>query len=197
MTKLKSLPVFILISLSAIALVIFVAIQTRSSSAVEATAVNDAKSPFPNKRTPAGQLIGYRHKGVTLGARLPNGAKDLGGGLLSDMDYGVSRFSKGGKFMLWLEKIVDRDERGVPEWEVKDVLVFNKLKKNQVFLYSYSSPCSINGEEDLDLVVMAEEQPKKLAYKILKAWRANVQTEKFEEISTDAIVCEYDAKQSP
>jgi hypothetical protein len=28
--------------------------------------------------------IGYRHKGVVYGATLPNGVKDLGGGLLSN-----------------------------------------------------------------------------------------------------------------
>ena len=48
-------------------------------------------------------LIGYKHKGVVYGATLPNGAKDLGGGLLANENYGVTRFSKGRKFMLWLE----------------------------------------------------------------------------------------------
>lgn len=197
MIKSKSLPLFISFSLSFIALIIFVAFQTKSPLAVEAMVSNNAQSLRSNKKTPAEQLIGYRHKGVARGEKLSNGAKDLGGGMLSNEDYGVSRFSKGNNFMLWLEKIVERDEMGVPDWEVKDVLVFETLRKNQVFLYSYSSPCTINGEDDLDLIVWAEKQPKNRAYKILKAWRASVEIEKFEEIPTNTIVCAYDAAQTP
>ncbi len=58
------------------------------------------------------KLIGYKHKGVVYGETLlPNGAKDLGGGLLSNENYGVTRFSKGKKQMLWLEKITSRDRK--------------------------------------------------------------------------------------
>lgn len=136
------------------------------------------------------QFIGYRHKGVAHGKKLPNGAKDLGGGLLSDEDYGVTRFAVGDKFMLWLERIIERDADGVPIWEVKDVLVFDKLKKNQQFFFSYSSPCADDGEANLDVIVFAEAEPKRQTYNILKAWRANVETEKFEAASAEKIVCE-------
>ncbi|HYP51556.1 MAG TPA: hypothetical protein VEQ34_11500 [Pyrinomonadaceae bacterium] len=82
------------------------------------------------------ELIGYRHKGVVYGETLPNGARDLGGGLLSDDNYGVSRFAKGGKHMLWLEKVTSRDKKGVPSWEVRDVLVINNLKKKSgIFVF--------------------------------------------------------------
>ena len=136
-------------------------------------------------------LIGYRHKGVIYGATLPNGAKDLGGGLLSNENYGVSRFSRGKKFMLWLEKITERDAKGVPSWVVRDVLSFDKLKKNQEFLFSYSSTCLQNGKEKLDLIVQVEFLPKTKTYKIIYAWRANVKREKFEKISTKGIKCAY------
>jgi len=136
-------------------------------------------------------LIGYRHKGVIYGATLPNGAKDLGGGLLSNENYGVTRFSKGKKFMLWLEKITDRDTKGVPSWEVRDILSFDKLKKNQEFLFSYSSSCLQNGKEKLDLIVQAEFFPKTKTYKIIDAWRANVKREKFQKMSTKGIKCAY------
>ena len=138
-------------------------------------------------------LIGYKHKGVLYGEKLPNGAKDLGGGLLSNADYGVSRFMKDKKYMLWLEKITHRDDKGVPSWQVKDVLMFDELKKNQEFLFSYSSGGLQNGRENLDLVVMAELLPAKKTYKVISAWRANVKKEKFEKISGRGIVCHYDA----
>ena len=134
------------------------------------------------------KLIGYRHKGVLYGEKLPNGAKDLGGGLLSNQNYGVSKFTKDNKFMLWLEKITARDAKGIPSWVVKDVLIFDNLKKNQDFLVSYSSGCTQNGKENLDLVVLAELSPKK-TYKVIRAWRADVKKEKFKKISEKGIVC--------
>ena len=138
------------------------------------------------------EYIGYRHKGVLYGEKLPNGVRDLGGGLLSDEDYGVTRFVKGEKYMLWLEKIIDRDAEGVPEWEVKDVLIFKKPNKNQQFFFSYSSPCTENGRENLDLIVLAETEPRRKTYKILKAWRANAERERFEAVSARAVVCRYE-----
>ncbi len=139
------------------------------------------------------KYIGYEHKGVTYGATLPNGAKDLGGGLLSDENYGVSRFSKGGKFMLWLEKITARDPKGIPSWKVKDVLIFSEPKKNQQFLFSHSSGCRQNDRENLDLIVRAEFLPKTKTYKIIDAWRADVRKERFKKVSIKGIVCRYDA----
>ena len=140
----------------------------------------------PQKRN----YIGYKHKGVVYGATLPNGAKDLGGGLLANDRYGVSRFKKGAKDMLWLEKIAERDEKGVPTWHVKDVLMFDTLKKNQEFLLSYSSSCTENGKVNLNLVVLAELSINRKSYKILSAWTANLKKEKFEKIGTDSIFCD-------
>lgn len=139
------------------------------------------------------EFVGYRHRGVLVGETLPNGAKDLGGGLLSDDRYGVSRYTKGKRYMLWLERITGRDGKGVPSWEVKDVLSFDPPKKDQKFLFSYSSTCTQNGRANLDLIVMAESNPKTKKYKVLKAWRANVRREKFEKISEKGIACSYDA----
>jgi hypothetical protein len=136
------------------------------------------------------EFIGYKHKGILYGEVLPNGAKDLGGGLLSNSNYGVSRFTKGKTYMLWLEKITSRDAKGVPSWVVKDVLMFDALKKNQEFLFSYSSGCTIKGKENLDLVVMAELSARK-TYKVIRAWRADLRREKFEKISDKGIVCTY------
>ena len=135
------------------------------------------------------KFIGYRHKGVTYGEMLPNGEKDLGGGLLADENYGVTRFSKNGKFMLWLEKLTSRDKQGIPSWEVKDVLIFDKPKKNREFLFSYSSGCLQNDQLNLDLIVLAERQPKTKSYKIVRVWKANTVRGRFEKTSAKGIKC--------
>lgn len=141
---------------------------------------------FPQKKS----YIGYEHKGVVNGQILSNGVKSLGGGLTSNENYGVSRFSKDKKYMLWLEEIVSRDAKGVPMWVVKNVLTFDNLKKNQEFLFSYTSPCTQNGKSNLDLIVRAEFLPKTKTYKVQDAWRANVKRGKFEKISTKGIKCD-------
>lgn len=143
----------------------------------------------PALASPQKKYIGYKHKGVLYGETLPNGVKDHGGGLMSNSNYGVSRFSKDKKFMLWLEKITARDAKGVPTWQVKDVLTFDSLKKNQEFQFSYSSICRQNGRENLDLIVLTELSPTKKTYQVIRAWRANLKTEKFEKISEKGIVC--------
>lgn len=134
-------------------------------------------------------LVGYRHEGVRFGEKLPNGAQDQGGGLLSDERYGVTRFKKEKKYMLWFEKIISRNKAGVPRWEVRDVLKFEKLGRNQEFLFSYSSPCRLNGQYNLDLIVLAQTLPRSKKSTPLKAWIADVSAEKFRSISIKNVSC--------
>lgn len=135
------------------------------------------------------KYVGYKHKGATLGETLSNGVKSVSGGLTSNEKLGVSRYTKGKKYMLWLEEIVGRDRDGVPTWIVRNVLSFDNLKKNQEFHFSYNSPCTLNEKENLDLIVKTEFLPKTKAYKILEAWKANTKTLKFEEIDTKKVKC--------
>lgn len=136
-------------------------------------------------------FIGYRHKGVVFGAKVSNGAENLGGGLLGNENYGVSRYAKNKRQYLWLEKITGRGGDGVPNWIVKDVLEFKTVKKNQNFLFSYSSTCTQNGKENFNLIVLAELHPQKKVYKVAEAWRANLRREKFEKVSVAGIKCRY------
>ncbi len=136
------------------------------------------------------KYVGYKHKGVVAGETLPNGVKQLSGGLLSNEDYGVSRFSKGNKYMLWLEHITTRDAAGVPSWEVKDVLTFKNLKNTQEFFLGLTSPCTQNGKPNFDLIVKTELLKNK-TYKVVDAWIADVKKNKFKDVSEKGIKCEY------
>ena len=133
--------------------------------------------------------VGYKHKGATLGETLSNGVKSVSGGLTSNNKIGVSRYTKGKKYMLWLEEIVSRDATGVPTWIVRNVLTFDNLKKNQEFHFSYNSPCKLYGKDNVDLIVKTQFLTKTKTYKILEAWKANTKTLKFEEIDTKNVQC--------
>jgi hypothetical protein len=135
------------------------------------------------------KYVGYKHKGVTFGEKLSNGVKSISGGLTSNNKIGVSRYTKGKKYMLWLEEIVSRDRDGVPTWVVRNVLTFDNLKKNQEFHFSYNSPCTLNGKDNTDLIVKTELDSQKKTYKVLEAWKANTKTLKFDKIDTKNVRC--------
>lgn len=127
---------------------------------------------------------------------LPNGVKDLGGGIIMDgnkiSSYGIGRFSKGTTQMLWLELATGEDANGVTGWEVKDVLVFPELTRSQeLFFAAGNDACTINGKNDGKLVVFADFSPLKKKYTVRKAWRANLESEKFRPIPIKGIRCEY------
>lgn len=136
------------------------------------------------------KYIGYKHKGAVMGETLSNGVKSVSGGLTSNEKLGISRYTKGKKYMLWLEEIVSRDAAGVPTWIVRNVLSFDSLKKNQDFHFSYNSPCTLNKKENTDLIVKTRFLPKTKTYKVLEAWKANTKTLKFEEIDTKKVQCQ-------
>ena len=150
-----------------------------ATSAAAQAAANPAKR----------QYVGFRHKGVYYGERLRNGAKYLGGGLVSDERYGVTRYTMNSAYMLWLEKILYRDAEGTPTWEVKDVLTFNKLASNHEFLFSYSSPCTIGGQSYLDLIVLARSDNRRKTLTPVLAWTADAARESFQPVPIESIVC--------
>ncbi len=145
----------------------------------------------------ASEYVGYRYKSVIPETVLPNGVKNLGGGLVGDFYakpvWGVAEVSKGKVRMLWLEKATAEDERGVTEWEISDVLSFPNIPTDQELLIA-SGPgeCKENGKTTNDLVVHVQFLKKQRAYKTLKAWRADVKAGRFVALDAKNVKCRYD-----
>lgn len=135
------------------------------------------------------KYIGYEYTGVVYQETLPNGVKDLGGNLLTNEDYAVSRMKKGRTEMIWLIKITGRNDDGVPNWKVRNVLVLPTLKKDQQILRGYNSPCKVGGNSESNLIVLADYSAKNKVYVPNKAWRVNIRKNAFEEISTAKVSC--------
>lgn len=155
-----------------------------------------ALSPLASFAQQDENYIGYQHKGVVYGATLPNGVRDMGGGLLSDENYGVTRFHKKNEVMLWLERVVHIEKDGVPRWEVLDVLNFGKSVRNRQLLFSYASPCTLNGEENLELIVEAKLNAKNKKIEVLNAWQVDLGREVFAQVTTEGIDCKYSKSKS-
>lgn len=133
------------------------------------------------------KYIGLRH-----GPTLPAGLKSLGGGLVSAVgdtrEYGMAEIHRGTTKMLWFERLTHHDDKGVPYWEVKDVLVLPPVPKKQVLVYAL---CLLNNQPDGEIAAIADLEPDVQYFsRVRRAWRANRQTEKFEAIPTKGIKCE-------
>jgi hypothetical protein len=128
---------------------------------------------------------------------LPNGVKNLGGGLVGDFEakpvWGIADVSKGKARMLWLEKASAEDDSGVTEWEVADVLSFPNIPTDQELLIA-SGPgeCAENGKATEDMAVHVQFLKKQKAYKTLKAWRADIRAGRFVPIDAKNVKCSYD-----
>lgn len=140
--------------------------------------------------------IGYKFEPVNNGKALPNGWTDIGGAIISNIEVdpllAIGRLRKGANEMLWFERSTGQDSNGVTGWEVRDVLEFPNMKKNQDLLYGGAGECYRNKKLDASLVVYADFLARSKSYKVLKAWRANQKTQKFEPILIKGVKCVYD-----
>jgi hypothetical protein len=130
--------------------------------------------------------IGLRYKNV------PKGLTDLGGwvvgnDLVNGREYVVANVKKGAQQMLWLEVILARDTEGRPTYQVIDVLNLPTIT-NSVQL-THGGQCERNGVTDPELITIARYQDTAELRQILRAWRANRRSGKFEVASVRNIVC--------
>lgn len=143
------------------------------------------------------EYVGYRYKSVIPETVLPNGVKNLGGGLVGDFEakpvWGVADVAKGKTRMLWLEKASAEDETGVTEWEVRDVISFPNIPAGEDLLFGFgAAECTEKGKGVDDIVVHARFLKKQKAYKTLKAWRTDLKAERFVPIDARYVKCHYD-----
>lgn len=148
-------------------------------------------------QTPAG-LNSANDKSPYMGLRyagnkLPRGHKYVGGSLITDpyskeKQYGVTEVAKGRKRMMWFDSLTHHDAAGNPHWEIKDVLFLPPMRKNQLLFYV---DCHRFNRPDPELVVILDNVIRGGHFgRVRHAWRANRQTEKFEQLAAAGIKCE-------
>ncbi|HIK56808.1 MAG TPA: hypothetical protein IGS37_16800 [Synechococcales cyanobacterium M55_K2018_004] len=121
---------------------------------------------------------------------LPRGLTSLGGWMLTPQrgtEYGVSVVQRGNQRMLWLERLIDRDAQGRASWEVRDVLLLPAIPQNFDLAQGW---CELNRRADARIVAIARYQNSEYSTQIRRAWRANWQRERFEEMPTRGIRCQ-------
>ena len=155
-------------------------------------------APLSQGQQPSAGLNVRGHKGPYLGLRyagnkLPTGHKWIGGALLTDpysneKQYGVTEVSKGNVKMMWFDRLTHHDAAGNAHWEIRDVLFLPPIRKNQLLFYVN---CYLANKPDSELVVITDPVVRAGYYgRVRHAWRANRQTEKFQQIPVAGIKCE-------
>lgn len=145
-----------------------------------------ARLSVPNDKGP---YIGLRY----AGNKLPRGHKWIGGALLTDpyadeKQYGVTEVSRGRLKMMWLDRLTHHDAAGNAHWEIKDVLFLPPIRRSQLLFYVN---CARFDKPDSELIVIADGVIRGGYYtRVRHAWRANSQSEKFQQIPVAGIKCE-------
>lgn len=139
----------------------------------------------------AAQTDALKYAGLRYGPTQPKGVKYVSGALISERndekEYGISEVHKGRVKALWFERLARRDERGIPYWELLDVLVAPPHTGKQILVYA---SCRLKNQYNPEIVALVDNQPsEEFLTRVRKAWRANRQTGKFEVLPTKGIKC--------
>ncbi len=122
------------------------------------------------------------------------GEKSLNG-VYSDADllaakYAVTFVSDNKTHYCWLERIHHYDTTATGKkafWELLDVLQLPSITKDEILVHR---TCKMGNYFDPEIIALCRYDPDAEEFThIIKAWRANREKERFEEISTSNITC--------
>jgi len=127
---------------------------------------------------------------------LPGGFVDLGGSVIGTVDsveYSFQHVCKGLVHELWLQRVQTRDESGNPIWSTLAKLMVPRVRKDEVLVFGHWSTCERGSAADPAIVAIVKNTEGPRFTVIVRAWRANGPTSKFDEIPTIGIVCQNDS----
>ena len=159
-------------------------IETKSvPSPIPAAKLENTECASPETTMPAPNLP-ESYIGKTFDTlQLPEGLEFIFGSLIKTSDFTLVQIAVSSRNMqiLWLAEIKCKKHY------VHDVLVLPALNSNEMLVTDY---CRINGEEDAEILAVGEYDPGLIPLQTIDyAWRANRETKKFEELSSDGIEC--------
>lgn len=117
----------------------------------------------------------------------------MGGILLTSRtggEYGLLEITDGTARMLWLNRFVGRDSAGKPRWEVLAVLRRPEIREGE---YLVKALCEQDGTRDTEIFAIvdraAEPEDVERYTRIRRAWRADLERGRIEEIPVAGITC--------
>ena len=146
--------------------------------------------PLTNKAQAGGEnnskYIGLQYppvpKEITIEGGWVIGQKDAN----APSNYSISSVREEDKTSLWLERLIARDNRGKPSFQVVNVLPLPPIAPETEGVFGGSPyQCRVKeGEYDPTLIVIArlEDNNTEFLTKVRKAWRVDLASEQFNEI---------------
>ena len=126
---------------------------------------------------------------------LPGGFVDHGGsaiGTIDSVEYALKHVCKGPVHELWLNRVQRRDESGIPVWSTLAKLTVPQVRKDEVLVFGHWSTCERGSAADPAIVAIVKNTEGPRFTAIVRAWRANGPTSRFDAIPTVGIVCQND-----
>lgn len=136
----------------------------------------------------------YATKEELKGLEFVGGSIIFGGGAVKNMQGGYTQVRQGDKNMLWLMGQQKQTDKGLPVWQVLDVLSFSEYDQqlnNKAYFLGWGGRCKAESRSFREDVIAIFVLENKLALKdIKKAWKINRKTGKFEPHSNQNIICQ-------
>ncbi len=98
--------------------------------------------------------------------------------------YSIDQVSFNGQELLLLNRLIKIDSQGDPVFEVVNVLPLPIIYETETIKGS-GSMCTVNGQEDPNIIVVVKIENKPKLTKVSQAWR--VENEKFNEIDIQGL----------
>jgi hypothetical protein len=149
-----------------------------TASCLLATAATRAETPEQREAALKTAFIGNTY------SQLPT--RSFGGSLAGQREgrqYAIEHVAYFDDELLWLEVRVCADQHGRPLWRVVDVLILPPPSERKGL-----DLCVCDGREDC-AAALYEADGKKGPHAYRRAWRANLETEKFEAMPAEKAFC--------
>jgi hypothetical protein len=145
--------------------------------------IKDTSTPIVKSVLKSRISLDKRYRDATeIGA-----TEDFGGGMIGSSNYGINRIKIDSFDVLLLDKIITHGYPQKPEYIVLDYLALPALGESLSVIYS--TFCMQHGMSDSEIVALVHSDETDWSKKVIRAWRANITSGKFEEISPEDINC--------
>ncbi|MDH3670404.1 MAG: hypothetical protein OES46_04495 [Gammaproteobacteria bacterium] len=123
---------------------------------------------------------------------LPDGHREIEGFVVDDKPtsyYGVARLTHDAGEVIWLEKLLYRDEEGHPHWEIKSAVVEPKLEKGHDY---FLGTCMQDGVHQREIIALVELEDKEIQTAIKRVSWVDLNRESVVARSVAKITCYID-----
>lgn len=121
----------------------------------------------------------------------PDSIKVSGGVLVdqpsNDLKFALETVTDGNQMLLWFAKEAFPGKKGVTKWEVIDVMKYPTTAAGESIVMQFCRKWDLVDHELIAIV--RYDKDVEVFKNVKRAWRANRNSEEFEEISTKGIEC--------